>query len=238
MIDTPQGILISFDGLDSSGKHTQVRHLITRLRGLGHVVQHLESPDYTTPTGRKLKEYLQNKDGAWHTVPWEEKMKLFASNRAEKREDIVSALKRGEIVVYDRYVPSSLAFITVEALSPQEVDLFRDKIQAAVESHEYKYLRMPRPDISIFLDVPPLVATTLLHGRKHVTQDDDEYTDELSLQERLYNEYDIFCQKDPRQYLRVRCVEGDELLGIEDVAEAIWVSLREKFPRLLQTYAA
>ncbi|MEX1997873.1 MAG: hypothetical protein WEA04_04340 [Candidatus Andersenbacteria bacterium] len=233
----PTGLLIAFDGLDSSGKHTQVQHLLRRLRFMGHVVHHFESPDYTTSSGQKLKQKLQNKDGRWQAIPWPEKMRLFAHNRAEHRAEVLQALKLGEIVIYDRYVASSIAFMTIEGLDVQETELFRDKIQAAVSRYEYQEQQMPLEHISLFLDILPEISVGLLEKRKEKMQDKDEYTDHLEIQQRLYNEYDLLCQQDPARFLRILCVEGEELLNVDDVAELVWENLRLKFPQLLQAYA-
>lgn len=226
------GTLISFDGIDSSGKATQSRHLAQRLRYIGHTVHEFTTPDYTTPSGIELKAWLQGKKGDWHALPWQEKNKLFATNRAENRDKVAKALEAGEIVIYDRYVPSSLAFMAIEATTPQDADLRRAEIHRAVEHEEYDVNDMPREDISIFLDVPVAVTTTLLEKRKQTRADADEYTDHVHVMERLYNEYDIMCREQPDRFLRLKVTEGTELLPIEAVAELVWEELKGRFPLL------
>ena len=125
------GFLISFDGLDSSGKNTQTQALIARLRKAGRRVATFTTPDYTTPSGQELRARLQGKVGDWATTPWQEKMRLFAKNRAEHRQEVVDALSVGAIVLYDRYVPSSLAFIAVEA-ALQDPTVTREQVYGAV----------------------------------------------------------------------------------------------------------
>lgn len=221
-----RGLLISFDGLDSSGKATQTKKLAQRLKYIGWGVCQFESPDYSTPSGQELKARLQNKIGNWQEAAWDEKMRLFARNRAEHKDEVVKALKAGEIVVYDRYVPSSLAFMTVEALTPKEAELRRQEVQQQVGQYEYGHHGMPKEDVSIFLDVPALTAVTLLEGRKAEQGHEGEYTDYLHIQERLYNEYDVLCKSDPRHYLRIACLEGNELISGDDTAELVWTALR------------
>lgn len=225
-------MLISFDGIDSSGKATQAQLLADRLRRHGHVVHEFTTPDYATPSGKELKKWLQGKSSNWHALPWPEKMKLFAANRAEKHKQVASDLARNEIIIYDRYVPSSLAFITIEATKPQDVDLRRRDIHQAVEKSEYEENDMPKEDVSIFLDVPVHVSTALLEKRKKYRKDSDEYTDHVHVMERLYNEYDILCQADPKHYLRIKATEGPELLSIEVVSELVWEALLARFPQL------
>lgn len=227
-----RGLLLAFDGLDSSGKATQVRQLIARLELTHHRVHHFQTPDYTTPSGQELQLRLQGKMGDWHATPWEEKMRYFAANRAEHKEEVVAALNAGDVVVYDRYVPSSFAFMTIEALSPQETELYRKSVYDAVAKEEYVRRGMPKENVSIFLDVPPPRAVTLLAQRKAAGQHADEYTDHIQVQERLYNEYDVMIHEMPENFLRIACVEGSELLSIEAVSELVWEGLKARFPGL------
>lgn len=228
----PPGLLLAFDGIDSSGKATQTKLLAERLRFSGHYAINLATPDYTTTTGQRLKKLLQNKDSSWHQIPWDARMRLFADNRVEHRAEVLATLKDGDIVVYDRYIPSSLAFFTVEGTTPQTVDLDRAKIQREIEHLEYLQNKMPRASVSIFLDVPPRVSASLLDHRKQAVGDDAEYTDHVHVQERLYNEYDLFCATKPEHFIRIKCVQGDELLGKASVGELVWGAILMKFPQL------
>lgn len=231
------GLLIAFDGIDSSGKETQARLLAERLRYKAHNVHLFTTPDYTTASGQELKRRLQNADGTWVHTSWEDKMKLFAANRREHRDEVISILQRGDIVIYDRYVPSSLAFITVEALPAPEADLWRDKVQQTVARLEYDIHKMPRENVSIFLDVPPTVSATLLEKRKQARSDQHEYTDHEALQQRLYNEYDTLCLKEPQHYLRIKCLVDSQLLGRDDVSELVWEGVLSRLPSLAIPHA-
>lgn len=230
----PKGLLISFDGLDSTGKATQTKKCVERLRAHGLRVLEMATPDYTTPLGQELKMRLQNKIGNWQQTPWQEKLRYFAHNRAEHREEVIAALQHGDIVVYDRYIPSSLAFITVEALPAQEADLFRKDVHRAIEREEYEIHKMPKEDVSIFLDVPPDIANKLLDYRKKHNQDEDEYTDHLHVQERLYNEYDIMCHEQPSRFCRIHCRDNGNMLSIDEISELVWQSLIRRFPSSLE----
>lgn len=222
------GLLISFDGIDSSGKATQTHRLAQRLSTAGQDVRQLQSPDYATETGRQLKRLLQSSSPA---MSWMQKMQLFAANRAEHRATVLAVLRQDGIVVFDRYVASSVAFITVEATRPQDVESQREQVQAQVARLEYEVNGMPREDVSIFLDVPPHLAAALLAERKIKRADGDQYTDHRVVQERLYNEYDILCRTFPERFLRIPCISGPQLLSADEVGELVWAALRERLPR-------
>ena len=225
-----EGLLIAFDGIDSSGKATHTQELVRRLRYNGHTVHFFQSPDYITKTGKRIKELLQHPE-EWQKISWLDRMKLFADNRAEHRAEVVKALSRGEHVVYDRYVSSSITFFTVEALVANKRSS-RKKVQQQVAEYEYGQNNMPKENVSIFLDVPVEVSRALLEKRKQKRGDAAEYTDQLLVQQKLYNEYDLLCSTYPEQFLRTHCVSGSELLAIPDVAELVWQGLLNRFPQL------
>lgn len=216
------GILISFDGLDSSGKATQVRRLCDRLTAFKRKFLKIETPDYTTPSGKELKRRLQGKLGDWQNTSWKEKLGYFASNRAEHRAEVVAALQAGNIVVYDRYVPSSLVFMAVEAGDSEPAEA----VHAEVERVEYGTNGMPHEDISLFLDVPPEVANRLLSGRKQTLQDEDEYTDALDVQARMYAAYATLAASG--RITRIDCMDGDRLLTPDEIGELVWQAIMPK----------
>jgi len=228
-----KGLLFSFDGVDSSGKATQTRLLVERLRFAGHEVHRFQTPDYDTTSGRELKRRLQNKLGNWQTTTWQEKLGYFATNRLEHREEVLEALAAGHVVIYDRYVPSSMTFVAVEALAQAKDTVARQEIYDHVQEVEYVQNKMPKENISIFLDVPPRVSAVLLEQRKEKLQDEDEYTDHISVQERLYAEYEFLCNNDPDRFFRVPCVKTTQLLDVVTVGELIWQGVLERYPDLV-----
>lgn len=227
-----QGLLISFDGTDSSGKATQARLLAERLKSKGVTVSQFFSPDYDTPSGQKLKSLFQGIDRSWSELSFDEQNDLFAENRAEHRDEVQGLLSQGGIAIYDRYVPSSLAHRVVDALEPKDVDQERIKIREIVANREYEGNEMPHEDISIFLDVPPKVAHGLLEGRKTENKDANEMTDSIALQQRIYNEYQWMCANHGDKYIRIECMQGSKLLAPEQIAKQVWHLLQEKFPQL------
>lgn len=223
-------MLISFDGLDSSGKATQARLLTEHLATKGIQSAKFRSPDYETTSGKELKLRLQNKRGDWQYTPWREKMGYFTANRAEHRDEVIAMLERDAIVVYDRYVPSSVAFMIGEAGEGHVSAELRREVQQAVEHLEYTENNMPKEDVSIFFDIPPKVAIDLLKGRKDNHGDENEYTDYLSVQEALHSEYVRMAKENPEHILRVVCMEEERLRTIEEIALLVRRALSIKFP--------
>ena len=99
-------MFVTFEGLDGSGKTTQVELLRTRLEGEGRRVVATREPG-GTPLGERVREVLL--DGT-QMSPWAEAA-LFAAARAELVEQVIApALEQGADVICDRYLDSSLAY--------------------------------------------------------------------------------------------------------------------------------
>lgn len=104
-----QGIFISFEGVDGVGKTTQVERLRDYLESLGRTVVTTREPG-GTQLGLQLRKLLLHGTGDADISARTEAL-LFAADRAQHvAECIRPALDRGEVVITDRYLDSSLAY--------------------------------------------------------------------------------------------------------------------------------
>ena len=99
-------MFITFEGVDGSGKSTQVRLLAEQLRGEGRDVLATREPGGTA-FGEKARELILGDD---ELAPWAEAA-LFTAARAQLVDQVIRpALARGQDVLCDRYLDSSLAY--------------------------------------------------------------------------------------------------------------------------------
>src|SRR5881296_366835 len=99
-------MFVTFEGMDGSGKSTQVELLRATLAAKGRDVEATREPG-GTPLGERIRELLLDGD---EMAPWTEAA-LFAAARAELARRVIGpALERGADVVCDRYVDSSLVY--------------------------------------------------------------------------------------------------------------------------------
>jgi dTMP kinase len=159
------GALIAFEGLDQSGKETQVRRLQTRLEASGRRVDALAFPDYTTPIAQEIAAALR---GA-REYPADVLQLLFVTNRYEYRRRIEDWVSRGDVVLCDRYLASSIAYGEAQGLDPEWLDSAQ------------RFL--PQPDLTILLDISPETAVR----RKAAGRDLLEH--DLALQSRARASY-------------------------------------------------
>ena len=103
-----RGKFITLEGLDGTGKSTQMRMLATALRAAGHKVVETREPG-GTPTGEKIRKVLLDSGTAGLSPPAEMAL-MFASRVQHIAEVIEPALAAGSIVLCDRFTDSTEAY--------------------------------------------------------------------------------------------------------------------------------
>ncbi len=133
------GKLIVFEGIDGTGKSTQIKGLADYLTGHGYSVTLLREPT-DGPHGRRIRQLATaGLDG----ISAEEECELFRLDRVEDvARNIRPALERGDIVLLDRYYFSTMAYQGARGLD-------MDQIRRANEAFA------PIPDRVLYLDLAP-----------------------------------------------------------------------------------
>lgn len=136
------GLFITLEGLEGSGKTTQQRQVVRNLRDRGLDVILTREPG-ATRLGKKIRQLLLDPD--WDEMTPRAEILLFAADRAQHVEEIVKpALKKGKIVISDRYFDSNLAYQGYGR--GLDIEMVRKINLWAVD-----YLK---PDLTFFLDLP------------------------------------------------------------------------------------
>lgn len=154
-----RGKFIVFEGTDGSGKATQVEMLDQYLLKKKIPHQQIAFPRYTDNSfGKWIKQYLNGE------IKKEVTEKVFATAFAEDRKLakplIKKWLKDGNLVIADRYVPSSKAHLSAKLDSEKRADFI-----AWLDNLEYTINRIPKEDLVIFLNVPAEIASQNLESR-------------------------------------------------------------------------
>ncbi|NUT37993.1 MAG: dTMP kinase [Hamadaea sp.] len=153
------GLFIVFEGGEGAGKSTQIELLAERLRAEGREVLVTREPG-ATPIGERIRRLLLDThapDGAAAPAlaPLAEAL-LYAADRAHHVASVVRpALRRGEVVISDRYIDSSLAYQGAgRTLDAEEV--------AWLSSWATDGLK---PDLTVLLDIDPRIGLDRVAGR-------------------------------------------------------------------------
>lgn len=179
------GVLVAFEGGEGSGKSTQIELLAHTLRDDGRAVCVTYEPG-ATQVGQQIRDLVLHRDEV--LSPRAEAL-LFAADRAHHVTTVISpALERGEVVLTDRYIDSSLAYQGVgRELSIDEVRKVSRWATAGIV-----------PDLTVLLDIPPAVGMERVRGRSDADKLESESSD---FHDRVRRAFVSLAEADPRRYL-------------------------------------
>ncbi|MCG8589986.1 MAG: dTMP kinase [Proteobacteria bacterium] len=197
-----RGLLVAFEGLDGSGKSTQLARLAARTRAAGHTVVCTREPT-AGPYGQRIREMARS--GA--RVPPEQELEWFLADRREHVRDVLApALTRGDRVLTDRYFLSTVAYQGARGLDA-------DALLAQAEAE------FPLPDLVVLTEIDPAAGLARVHAR---ADDPEPAFEEQSFLERVAA---VFAGLD-RPYLKRVDARGSE----DAVEAAIQALLAEHLP--------
>jgi dTMP kinase len=185
-----RGLFITFEGLDGSGKTTQLKHLAAALEAGGHRVVTLRQPGGTA-LGDRIRSILldSRSESDMGAIAPESEMALMFADRAQSlRQVILPALADGSIVLCDRYTDSS------EAYQGAGRKLGSDRILAMHRA----VCNNIQPDLTILL-LPPLAASLKRARRRNDRHVQQAGTDE----NRFEREGDEFYTRVYEQYWEI-----------------------------------
>ena len=144
-------MLIVLEGLDGAGKSTQIRRLRSYLREEGLDSEYLHVPRFDAPFfGELIARFLRGEFGSAKQVDPYLVALIYAADRADAATTIRNWQAEGKVVVLDRYVYSNIGYQCAKLAGEEE----RRRLSEWILELEYSYYKIPRPDLSLFLDVP------------------------------------------------------------------------------------
>jgi dTMP kinase len=152
-----RGKFIVLEGIDGSGKRTQLEALTREFSRKGMVFTQVSFPNYSGFFGKLVAQFLNGEFGPLAAVDPHFSALLYAGDRLESKPAIESALASGKMVLADRYVASNLAH--QGARVPREK---RAEFLAWLKQLEYEVYALPAEDLVIYLRVPVADAHRLV----------------------------------------------------------------------------
>ncbi len=212
--EAERGKLIVFEGNDGSGKRTQVNLLAERLRQDSKNVEILDFPDYTSFYGKLIRRYLGGQFGN-EVSPYLISM-AYANDRLRKKSLLKKFLAEGKIVLCNRYVASNKAHLAVRLGSVEEMQSF----VKWVDDMEYEVNKIPRPDLTIYLNVPSDIAFGMVQQRSHASGRKEDIHEKLPYMKRVEQVYLAMARN--KNWMKVDCMRENEMLTKDEVSDKVY----------------
>jgi len=203
----PSGLFLTLEGMDGSGKTTQLHRLAARLRSLGRTVLETAEPG-GPPIATKIRRILL--DSAHQELsPTTEILLYFAARAQNVDEWILPALSRGEIVLCDRFTDSTLVYQGAARKLGADTVYALDRIAC----------RGLKPHLTLLIDVDAEASLARARARNAAaphseTRMDDEAMD---FHQRVWEAYHQLAAAEPG---RIKVVDGRA--DLDTVEAAVW----------------
>lgn len=160
----PRGKLIVLEGIDGSGKRTQIEMLARALEARGIACGRVSFPRYEGFFGKMVAQFLNGQFGPLAAVDPHFSALLYAGDRLESKPEMEAALAAGKILLADRYIGSNLAHQGARVPARKRAAFLH-----WLKQLEYEVYGLPREDLVIYLRVPAAQAQRLV-GKKAARQ--------------------------------------------------------------------
>ena len=212
------GKLIVIEGTDGSGKSTQFRLLTEAVAGAGYEFRKLVFPQYQEESSALIRMYLGGQFGDKPSdVNAYAASAFYAVDRYASYKKVWGEwYEQGGLVLSDRYTTSNAVHQASKEPGEKQGEFLR-----WLYEFEYDKLGLPRPDLTIYLDVPTEYTEKLMRGREAATGTRaDIHEQDLA--------YLATCRRMGRAaaeyygWTVIHCVRDGEMRSIEDIHEAIY----------------
>lgn len=203
--------LLVIEGLDGAGKSTQINLLKEFLLSSGYNCEYLHFPRTDAPYfGELIARFLRGEFGSLDSVDPYLVAMLYAGDRKDAADQVAGWLKKGTMVLLDRYTYSNIAY---QCAKMQE-HAGQQKLMQWILSLEFVHFGIPRPDLNIFLDVPFSFTEKKLSGsrtggdRLYLNGSRDIHEESLAFQKKVRDIYLKLSAKDDR-FVVVNCSDNE-----------------------------
>lgn len=220
-----EGKFIVIDGTDGSGKTTQTKFLVEKLKEKNYKIKETEFPQYNQKSAGLIEEYLSGKYGKADEVNPCISSIFYACDRYDASFKIRKWLNEGKIVISNRYVSSNMGHQSAKFKNEEE----RKKYLEWLYDLEYNIFKIPKPDLNIILHVASEISQKLSLDRKredwHGKEKDihEEDLKHLKAAEKTYLEI----ANNFSDFTLIECVENGKIMPRDKIAEMIWQKVKE-----------
>jgi len=221
------GKLIVLDGTDGSGKATQTKILVKRLKEKGFKVRTLDFPQYyKTFFGRMAGRYLKGEFGGVSEVGPYLASVLYAADRWQAKEEMGEWLKQGRIIISNRYVSANQIHQAAKIRNKKE----KEKFLRWLDELEFKVFKIPRPDIVLYLYVPYKIGQKLVDKkgyREYIGKKKKDIHEVSREHLKRAEKQGLELTQKYKNWTKVNCVHNNKILPRKVIAEKVWEIVRK-----------
>lgn len=215
--------IIVIEGPDGAGKTTQIELLIKYFKKNEIKYKFIHFPVMENSfSGKTISKFLRGEfGGAKEVNPYFVSI-LYAMNRNEYKEQILTWIEEGYTVLLDRYIYSNIAFQCAKIKEESK----KEKLKKWLLEMEFEYYSLPKPNLTLYLDVPESVLIERLNtkrkgeDRKYLNGSEDIHEKDFELQKNVINEY-LKLEKEDNTFYKVKTYEKDKYLTPSEIHERI-----------------
>lgn len=228
-----KGKIIVVEGTDCSGKETQTKLIVEKLRQENIKIERLSFPMYETSTGEIIGACLLGKPEMCHNLLKENHSffkegggqvnplvasMYYAADRLYNVDKINELINNGINVIIDRYVTSNMAHRGGFIKDKTE----RLKMYHKLETLEYEICELPKPDKTFLLYMPFEYGRKLRENRAEALDEVEKDAEYLKIGEKAYLELaEIY------NYDKIDCVANNSVRSIEDINKELYQKVIE-----------
>ncbi len=217
-----QGKLIVITGIDGSGKTVQSKLLYERLQKEGYPAVTTDFPQYgKTFFADMVTKYLKGEFGSADSVSPYLASLLYAGDRWECKEQINTWLRKGKIIISNRYVCDNMAHQGGKISDSTE----KEKFFQWLDTLEHQVFAVPRSNLNILLYVPAEIAYHLIEKKEQRTYLAGEKKDihEEDINHLRYAQQTFLdIAKGKKDWVTIDCTGNGKLLSEQLIADKVW----------------
>jgi dTMP kinase len=225
-----KGKLIVVDGIDGSGKATQVKILKQRLIKEGYMVKSIDFPRYDTNFfGSLIGEFLTGKYGDFVKMNSRAVSVLYAADRFESSAQIKKWLEDGNVVIADRYATANQIHQGGKISDLNE----RKEFMKWLYKMEFGIFKISKPDLVIYLDVPyevskeRLLEKTAKDKKKYLKGGKDIVEENLKYLKNSRQSALLLAQEN-KNWIKIECCKGKVCMNPELVGDEVYKVVKKK----------
>jgi len=222
-----QGKLVIIEGGDGSGKATQAQLLVSYLKKKKIPVKYFDFPQYyQTFHGQTVARYLRGEFGTLDNISPYLASLAYALDRLSAKNQMNDFLKKGGIIVANRYSTSNMAYQGARFSDDNERKKFFDWLYDL----EYKINKIPKENLVIYLYVPWQIGLELTKKkgeRLYLSGKTDIHEKDILFRQKVEKMY-LELAKTKKNWVVINAVKDNQILPIKTIHQKIVQTLVDK----------